>query len=270
VAIFTAAGMGSALLVITALNFSIGLQLSPVPRSNALDSFVEESRFALPLALGVVATLTLLIPIHKNSARGRAELARRTTFSYIHKSWLGGVATITGTIVTVTTLAGMASTPDEQGAWRLFKVDAGTEGSFGTTIYGWHYSLPAMTLTCLLLAIAVIGLWLIAQPALGANSAEDARSRRLRSRNICAAVSGALLIHLGRVFISLASTASLHGRLAVGEGGWAIFNTSFSALQPALSIAGSLSTAVGYAFWVTVLLSAVIPLQAERALVGPR
>jgi hypothetical protein len=108
--------------------------------------------------------------------------------------------------------------------------------------------------------VTVIVLWLIARPAIGADQVADVLLRRLRTRNILAVATGALLVHLGDVLSSLAGTASLQGGVATGNGGWVVFSTSFSAIQPGLSIAGVAIAALGYALWIGVLLSA-IPLR---------
>ena len=111
------------------------------------------------------------------------------------------------------------------------------------------------------------GWWFIARPAVAVDHVKDVQLRGLRTRNILAVLSGALLIHLGGILTSLAGNASFNGGVATGDGGWVVFGTRFAALEPALSLAGVAVTALGYALWVGVLLTARPLRRRVRALV---
>jgi hypothetical protein len=193
-------------------------------------------------------------------------LVRRTPFSFGQGWWFSGATIIVGAILIVTVAAGMASQQDEQGFWRILVVDTGIGGG-STSIYGWYYSRPALALVAVLIAVTLGALWLIARPAVAVDQVNDVQLRGLRTRNILAVLSGSLLIHLGEILTSLAGSASFNGGVATGNGGWMVFGTPFAALEPALSLAGVAVTALGYALWVGVLLTAIPARRTVRALV---
>jgi hypothetical protein len=267
VASLTAVGVSVALLADVLVRLMVGgtsaLQL---PRPDELALWLVDARFVLPLLFGISAVIILAFPLPTHASRGSASLARRTPFSYGREWWFIAVIIIVSALLIVTAAAGMASQPDEQGLWRILVVDTGVGGG-STTIYGWYYSQPALALVAVLLAVTVGTLWQIARPALGMDQVNDVLLRGLRTRNIVAVASGALLIHLGGILSSLAGTAFFNGGVATGNGGWVVFGTPFAALEPALSLAGVAVTALGYALWVGVLLSAIPARRAVRALV---
>lgn len=264
VALLTVVGVGCALLADILGRLMIGPSTLRVPRPDDLARWLLEARFVVPLLLGLGSVIVLAFPLPARTPHGRADLVRRTPFTFGRLWWFIGATCIVGTVLTVTVLAGLASEPDEQGLWRLFVVETGIGGG-ATTIYGWHYSRPAVALLAVLTAVTIVELWLIARPAIGVDQVNDVLQRRLRTRNILAVASGALLLHLGGVLTSLAGTASMHGGTATGNGGWVVFGTSFAALQPALSLSGLAITALGYALWIGVLLSAIPARRTVRA-----
>ena len=267
VASLTAVGLGVALLVDILVRLMVGGTTAlRLPRPDELARWLVDARFVLPLLLGIGAVIIVAFPLPTHASRGSANLARRTPFSFGRGWWFIGAIIIIGAVLAVTVAAGMASEPDEQGFWRLLVVDTGIGGG-ATSIYGWYYSRPALALVAVLAAVTVAALWLIARPAVGVDQVNDVQLRRLRTQNILAVVSGALLMHLGGILTSLAGTASMHGGTATGNGGWVVFGTPFSALEPALSLAGIAVTALGYALWVGVLLTAIPARRTVRALV---
>ncbi|MBH0109948.1 hypothetical protein I6E81_07195 [Salinibacterium sp. NG22] len=256
-AVATVAATSLALACLIYLNAAIGFPLLRPPLSEHLPLWVFEMRVLWALGIGILAVALLAIPIGAHTPRGHASLTRRTPFSFGHRWWFAGITTIVGTIVTVSILAGLASEPDEDGLWRNYTVDAGSSISFGTRIYGWYYSVPALILLAALIAVTIIVLWLIARPSLSTDHDDDVRMRHLRTWNILAIASGTLLIHLGSIFTSLSNTAMLRGGAAIGESGWGSWTTPFAAMQPALLYVGLGIAALGYALWFGVLLSAV-------------
>jgi hypothetical protein len=257
VAATTLTAVGLALVCIIYLSAAFGFPVLQPPLSEYLPRWVFETRMSWSLALGLVAAAILIFPLRAPTSRGQATLTRRTLFSFGHRWWFAGATTIIGTIVTITILAGLASEPDEEGRWRTFTVDAGNELSFSTQIYGWYYSLPALALLAVLIVVTMVALWLIARPPISADHINDVWMRRLRTRNILAVTSGALMLHLGTIFTSLAGTASLQGRAAIGDIGWGSWSTPFAAMQPALTVVGIVIMSLGFALWFGVLLSAL-------------
>ncbi|MBH0130182.1 hypothetical protein [Salinibacterium sp. NK8237] len=256
-----------ALACLLYLNAAIGFPVLRPPLSEHLPLWVLEMSILWALAIGILAVALLAIPIGAHTPRGHASLTRRTPFSFGPRWWFAGISTIVGTIVTVSVLAGLASEPDEEGLWRNYTVDAGSSISFGTRIYGWYYSVPALILLAALIAVTIVALWLIARPSLSTNHDDDVRMRNLRTRNVVAIASGALLIHLGSIFTSLSNTALLRGGAAIGDSGWGSWTTPFAAMQPALLHVGLGIGALGYALWFGVLLSAVFMRRATTGIV---
>ncbi|MGV8858192.1 hypothetical protein [Rhodoglobus sp.] len=263
----TATAASLALACILYLNAAIGFSVLRPPLSEQLPPWVFEMRILWALAVGTLAVALLAIPIGAHAPRGHASLTRRTPFSFGRRRWFAGLTAIVGAIVTISVLAGIASEPDEEGHWRNYTVDAGSSISFGTSIYGWYYSIPALILLTTLIAVTIVVLWLIARPSLTIDHDNDVRIRQLRTRNTLAVASGALLIHLGSIFTSLSSTASLRGGAAIGDSGWGSWTTPFAAIQPALLLLGLGISALGYAFWFGVLLSALFSRRASIATV---
>ncbi|GHD80900.1 hypothetical protein CLV85_0497 [Salinibacterium amurskyense] len=225
--------------------------------------WVFERRISWSLALGIAAIAVLIVPVHARFARGQATLTHRTLFSFGHRWWFGGTASIIGAIVTVTVLAGLASEPDSEGLWRSFTVEGANGSTFGTTIYGWYYSLPALALLAALIVVTLTALWLIARPPISADHSSDVWMRQLRTRNVLGLTSGGLLLHLGMIFNSLASTATLRGGETVGSTGWASWGTPFEAMQPALTFLGLVAMSLGFALWFGILLPAILPRRAS-------
>jgi len=236
---------------------SVGFFIVRLPLADQMWYWVFERRISWSLALGIVAIAVLILPLHAHTPRGQATLIHRTPFSFGRRWWFGGATSIIGAIVTITVLAGLASEPDYEGLWRSFTVDGAGELSFGTTIYGWYYSLPALALLAALIVVTVTALWLIARQPISTAPDNDVWMRQLRTRNVLAVASGALLLHLGMILNSLASTASLRGGGTVGNAGWASWGTPFAAMQPALTFVGLTTMALGFALWFGVLLAAI-------------
>lgn len=269
VAVTTAVAAGTALLADFLARWMLGPSTMQLPRPDEVAVWLIDMRFALPLILGICAVIVLGFPLPAHTERGAADLSRRTLFSFVDRRWFGGISAIVGAIIAVTVGAGLASEPDEQGLWRLFVVDLGGKAVAGANIYGWFYSLPALALLVVLLLVALIVLWLIARPSIGADRIDDVWVRRLRTRNVVVVVAGALLIHLGTILSSLGGTASLSTDVSAGEFGYATLGTSFAALQPALQVTGFVVPALGYGFWIVVLLSSIPAYRTARASARP-
>lgn len=262
-----AAGLLALLGEITTRFFGASILL-PFEMPDLLSSFYWDSRFVIPLALGVVGVVLLWFPIHARAGHGAAELARRSLVSFARARWFVAPGLILALILLLTAVSGAASQPEETtGRYTMYFVDLGAERGMGTSIYGWFYSVPSVIVTGLLVVVVLIGMALVARPPLAANREHDIEVRFMRTRNVVTAGTGALLLHLGLIFSSLAATASMRASFSTSEG-HVSFWTAFSALQPALAVASLLCAALGVALWAAVLLSALrVP---RRALVTVR
>ncbi|HEV7950120.1 MAG TPA: hypothetical protein VGP24_10160, partial [Glaciihabitans sp.] len=217
----------------------------------------QDFRYTGPLVLGIIGMVLLAFPIRARSGRGSAELTRRTPLSFAKGLWIATPVVVVALILVVTVTAGAASRPDpESGHYTMYFVDLGGERGMGTNIYGWFNSIPCLILIGVMISIAIINLFLIARPALDQDHFRDAAVRTVRTRNVLMVGTGALLMHLGLIFGSLAGTASIRSSFATSEGPVA-FWTTFAALGPWLSAASSVSAALGFALWTTVALSAI-------------
>lgn len=225
-----------------------------------------DTRFVVPVLLGILGVALLALPARARGGRGAAELTRRSLVSFARARWFVAPSVALALILLLTILAGAASEPDPTtGRYTAYTVDLGRGTSMGTTIYGWFFSVPALISVGVLLVVTVAGMSLVARPALAEDRELDIRVRTIRTRNLVSAATGALLLHLGAIFGSLAGTASIRSTISTSEGP-VKFWTTFSALQPALATASVLCAAVGIALWAAVALSAVP--SRRRALVA--
>lgn len=219
--------------------------------------FHRDHRFAVPLLLGILGLALLALPARSRRGRGTAGLAPRTPASFARRRWFAVPAVVLALILTATLIAGTASQPDPTtGRHTMYFVELGGGRIMGTSIYGWYSSVPCLILIGLLIAFAIVDLSLVSRPALGHPQEPDVRIRTVRTRNILALGTGALLLHFGLVLGSLAGTASVRGGVSTSEGLVTIW-TTFAALAPALSGASTIAAVLGFALWTTVALSAI-------------
>lgn len=224
-------------------------------------------RYGVPLVIGIVGLILLSLPLQPRGGRGEADLTRRSPVSFARAWWFIAPGVLLALLLLVTVLAGAASQPDSTGRYVNYSVDLGGGRSVGATIYGWFYSIPSMILTLILLLVTFVSLSLIARPALAENRPRDIHVRTVRTRNVIAAATGALLLHLAIILGSLGATASVRGGFDTSEGTmW--FWPSFAALEPALRIASGLCSVFGVALWTSVVLSGVRSRRRTPVTVG--
>jgi len=237
-----------------------------VPRF--LSDWYWDYRFTVPLLVGILSVVFLAFPVHARGGRGTAELTRRSPVSFARAKWFLAPGVLLALILLITVVAGAASEPDSvTGRYTMYSVDLGGERGMGTSIYGWFFSIPALILTGVLIVISIVGLSLIARPALAEDQERDIRVRTIRTRNIVVAGTGALLLHLGLIFSSLAGTASVRSIFPTSAGPVA-FWTTFSALQPVFTAASMLCAALGIALWAAIALSAIPSRRRVPVMVG--
>lgn len=222
--------------------------------------FLQDGRFVLPLLLGILALVILLFPHRPRRGGGTAELHRRTPFSYAGRGSLTLLGILSTLSIGLALFAGFLSRPDDEGDYRMFWIELGDMRG-GSDIYGWYFSVPALAVLAVLLALVVMSLVLIARPPLTGDIEEDRAARRFRTRAVLSLSSAAVALHLTAVFAFLAATSMMSVTPDVLD---ASVGTSFAALTPVLWGASGLATIVGTGLCVDVLLSA-LPLGARRA-----
>lgn len=231
--------------------------LLPFELPRFLGNWYADYRFISPLLIGILGLVLLSFPVQERGGRGAADLTPRSPVSFARPRWFIAPSVLLVLILLITIIAGAVSQPEESsGRYMMYAVELGGERSAGTSIYGWFYSVPSLIVTGVLMAMTIVALFLVARPALVEDRALDTDVRTIRTRNIVAAGTGALLLHLSLIFSSLAGTASIRGSFATSEGP-VRFWTSFSALGPALITASMLCAAFGVALWASVALSAI-------------
>lgn len=251
VAVGSAAAVLAVIIVIALLRslfpFSIGQALW----------FLQDWRFLLPLLLGILALVVLVLPYRPRRGKGSAELHRRTPFTYAGRGSLTllGILTVLG--LGLALFAGFLSRPDDEGKYRMLWIELG-DMQGGSHIYGWYFSVPALTALAVLLVLAITNLILIARPPLSGDVEDDRATRRFRSGAVLSLASSAVALHVAAVLADLAATSTISVSTdAVSVG------TSFAALTPVLWGASGLATVVGTGLCVAVFLSA-LPLGARR------
>ncbi len=235
-----------------------------VPRE--VTDWYMDDRFTGPLVLGILGLVFLAFPTKPRGGRGAATLTPRTPVSFGRWWWFAIPAVVVAFILLATIIAGIASSPDERtGRYTMYMVEIGGQQGMGTTIYGWYYSLPCLILLAILLALAYLDLFLISRPALRHDHIRDAYARKVRTRNVMAVTTGALLTHFGLILESLAGTSSLRSSFT-GAGGTVNSWTAFAALEPALSGASFVVLTLGVALWASVFLSAMLVPRGAKAM----
>lgn len=242
----------------------------PLPIPSGPDEFLYSHGFsyALPLALTIVVLIFLIFPVPASGASGTATLAPRGFNTFASRRWVTTVAVLVFGSLLTAVLAGLASSPDEQGRYvhYILKTSDITYGT--TTFYGWWFSVPCLFLIAIITAVAFWGISAISRPALAMNAERDTRERTVRVRNILIVISGGLLLHLAAVLIAIATTAGLSAGVNSGDQGMFYFITSFAALRPSLVVAGYACMVLGLAFWWLIILSAATTKTSARSKVA--
>jgi len=251
------AAIGGVVPVVVSCLYSV-VRVTPqllAPMGQDVSIGVQDARFVIPLAAGLVALLTLCVPGRREPSATAAGIARRTAFTFLSSGWTVALTAIAVVTIALSIAAGLASVPDQTGRYTMLTVQIGTM-RVGTTIYGWYYSIPAMALLTILIGTAWAGLALIARPPLGDAREQDAAIRRTRSRNIAAVATGAIAFHLAAILGSLAGTSRMGGGLATDAG---VINVGspFAALGSFLSASSFVATCLGAVLCLSVALTAV-------------
>ncbi|MDP9889393.1 hypothetical protein [Pseudarthrobacter enclensis] len=218
---------------------------------------LQDARFSMPLVAGLVALAILSVPCpRKPPGSTTAGITRRTALTFLSAGWTVALIAVVGVTIALSLAAGLASAPDETGRYAMFNFKIGTM-SVSSTIYGWYYSVPAMLLLILLITTAWVGLALVARRPLSEPREQDAVVRRVKSRNIIAVTTGALLFHLAAILGSLAGTSRVGGSLPTDTAGIISVGSPFAALGPFLNSSSFVATCLGAAVCLSVVLTAV-------------
>jgi uncharacterized membrane protein len=262
----TVVGMGLALGLMITFNHWINPLREITPLGEAGFNSLRLVGFILPLALSTVALLFLISPIRTPSPQGSAELAPRTIVSFAPQSWLVTATGVSVTVAAVSVLAGLASSPDDDGRYVMFHFEASAGGAAaGATTYGWWFSFPCLVLIAVILALTLLELFVISRAPFAIDHDRDIATRTARVRNILAVTTGGLLLHLGWVLQPLHAASTLRLGLSGGRAGWIELGTSFAAMGPALQMGSYIAVILGFAMWWGVLLSAApAPIRQPR------
>lgn len=220
-------------------------------------------QFAAPLLGGLIAAALQSLPAPTRPPRKAAELAPRTPFTFAPVRWLIGAGVLVAVAVLLAVLGGMASQPDEEGAYTMWMQDAGL-GLVGRLVYGWAFSGPSLLLLLLLILATLLGLTFIARPPIWENTAGDLANRRSRSRTILATTCGAVLIHVGAVLVFLAYTANLSTGVPVGDALIPVY-PPFAVLAPVFGGLGIGALIAGFALWLRLLIEQLAAATATRS-----
>lgn len=230
---------------------------------------LQLARYLAPLVLGVAALILLIVPAPDPGPSGTAALAPRTLMTFTSRAWLATMLCVLTGIGAITLLAGLASSPDENGRYTIYAVRASSTSTASTTIYGWWFSMPCLILIAFLALTTLIGLTVISRPALAVDAESDAAMRTARIRNILMVGTGGLLLHLSVVLQSLFATSSLRTGMTGGSAGWIEFGTSFAAIGPAFQVTSLMSFILGLGLWWSTLLSVVPSRMRQTSIAVP-
>jgi hypothetical protein len=258
-------GLGVALAMSFVMLASGSWPFQSVGDSSLLESLsriIGGWQFAVPLLGGVIATVLQCVPASAGQRKGVAELAPRTPFSFATVPWLLGTGVLLGVAFVAALLGGLASRPDEDGAYTMWVQDVGL-GTVGRLIYGWSFSAASLVLLLLLTVATIVGLTLIARPSIAEPAAEDLANRRSRTRTLLATTSGSALIHLGTVLIFFACTANLSTGIPVGDALVPVY-PPFAVLAPLFLGSGIGAIIVGFVLWFLLLIEQLTAASAKR------
>lgn len=176
------------------------------------------------------------------------------SFTTATQLWTLSVSVVA--LLLLVAFAGSASSPDEDGRYRMLEIETGGVSGAITTFFGWAYGLPVAGVVAVLVALTVTALHLnAARPFLKSTTAPDEEvSRSTLSALLVWFTVGAVLVTLGRSMHMVSSAAALS--LTTEGYTWA---TTLAALSPWLYWVALLVQSVAY-----VVLGLVIAVACLR------
>ncbi|WP_218221251.1 hypothetical protein [Nesterenkonia sp. Act20] len=214
------------------------------------------------LCLGLLTAL-----FRRTPASPVAPARPRTWRSFLGARQLLLLIIPTALLLVFVAFAGSASSPDEDGIYRILELDVGEDasgvgGGMRMTFFGWAYGLPVAGVALALVLLTLLVLHVnAARPFLRPETvtAEEA-SRSTLSSLVIFFSAGAVLVTLARA-TRLVSKA---GDITLVRDGY-VWETSVSAISPWLFWASLALQLLGY---VLLLLVARIALRRPRAIPG--
>ncbi|SJM52007.1 hypothetical protein [Gulosibacter sp. 10] len=217
-------------------------------------------RLIAPLAFAIIAVVVMLFASRRTPTNGSAVLAPRTALTFASRGWIVSGALVLALVVLTAVTAGLTSVPAFDGKHKYVLIDVGGT-QLGIEVYGWYYSALPLLLLLVLLLLCWAALRRIAARPLADAPEADAAVRRRQTFAVLSITTGALLVHLGLVWLDLANTWSALGAgplMEVSgpdvEGATSVFTTG-PALETPLRVMGHAASATGYAVWCYALAS---------------
>src|SRR6185312_14328845 len=84
--------------------------------------YFQLARYLGPLVIGALAVAVLIIPAPAPGPSGTAALAPRTLLTFTPHAWLGTALGVAAAVAATAVLAGLASSPDENGRYTTYTV----------------------------------------------------------------------------------------------------------------------------------------------------
>ncbi|MDY7542916.1 MULTISPECIES: hypothetical protein [unclassified Cryobacterium] len=172
----------------------------------------------LPMSIAAAAILVLVLLPSRSRGTGRVlaaemDLQPRNLGSFGSPWWFVAWLLSAVALVLTVVLAGLVSSPDEEGRYSILIIDLGSASARGDFL-GWFYGVPLLCALGVLMVLTLLALWSIARPTVAMRAARtvDIQLRRLQTRTVLSLSSGALLVTLGLAWISIGSA----GRMYIG------------------------------------------------------
>lgn len=237
---------------------SMLLDVGPLKRD--YDGWIS---YIVPIALavvciGAIACMPDAAPRGKSGDVGQLDLTTRSLWAFgrrfMFASWIAVAVTLCATLL----LAGLASTPDDDGNFTRLTIKVGATAAASASFPGWYFGAPVFLGVALLAAITGLALSAGARPPFAADLAErsvDVWLRLFRTRTVLTLGGGALTLTLAWVLMSIGSAASATISLPAGDLGTITVGSSLAAVAVVLKIIGLILQGVGVALLLLPLLT---------------
>ncbi|MCI4659511.1 hypothetical protein [Cryobacterium zhongshanensis] len=172
----------------------------------------------LPVSIAAAAILVLVLLPSRSVGAGRVltaemDLQPRNLGSFGSPWWLVAWLVFAVALVLTVVLAGLVSSPDDEGRYSILIINLGSASARGDFL-GWFYGVPLLCALGVLMVLTLLALWSIVRPTVAKRAARavDIQLRRLQTRTVLSLSSGALLVTLGLAWTSI----GFAGRMYIG------------------------------------------------------